>query len=192
MVSLAWFAHTWNLAERVNVAMGVRRNFSRWSKVDILLIILRLLTLQCKWTFTKRFPVSIPQRKFPMKARTPFASILKYFSSGAVGRLYEFVTKVYFQSSVTLLKWRINDVIIVNSTQMNLKCTWTINNYVFGSLICLCWLNRTHFWNLLSELFSALRLSEMLFLFINCLVSVLRALSTNKSKLRTMDRPNQD
>ena len=29
MVSLAWFAHTWKLAERVKVAMSVRRNFSR-------------------------------------------------------------------------------------------------------------------------------------------------------------------
>ena len=32
-----------------------------------------------------------------MKARAPFASILKSFSSGAV---YEFVTKMYFLSSV--------------------------------------------------------------------------------------------
>jgi len=34
---------------------------------------------------------STPQRKCPMKARAPFASILKLFSSGAV---YEFATKV--------------------------------------------------------------------------------------------------
>jgi len=33
-----------------------------------------------------------------MKVRAPFASILKYFSSGAV---YEFATKVYFLSFVT-------------------------------------------------------------------------------------------
>jgi len=33
-----------------------------------------------------------------MKARAPFTSILKPFSSGAA---YEFVTKVYFLSSVT-------------------------------------------------------------------------------------------
>jgi len=37
-------------------------------------------------------------KKFPMKARAPFASILKYFSSGAV---CEFATKLYFPSSVT-------------------------------------------------------------------------------------------
>jgi len=48
--------------------------------------------------FTKRFIASTPQRKCTMEARAPFASILKYFSIGAV---YEFVTKVYFLSSVT-------------------------------------------------------------------------------------------
>jgi len=48
--------------------------------------------------FTKRFTVSTAQRKCPMKARAPFTSILKPFSSGAA---YEFVTKVYFLSSVT-------------------------------------------------------------------------------------------
>ena len=160
---------------------GRPQKFFQGGNVDILLIILRLLTLQCKWTFTKRFPVSTPQWKFPMKARAPFASILKSFSSGAVGRLYEFATKVYFQSSATLLNWRINVVIIVNSTQMSLKWTWTISNYVCGSLIFLCWLNRTHIWNLFSELFSTLLLSEMLLLSINCQISILRALSTNRS-----------
>jgi len=48
--------------------------------------------------FTKRFTVSTSQRKCPMKARAPFASILKSFSSGAV---YEHATKVCFLSSVT-------------------------------------------------------------------------------------------
>jgi len=44
--------------------MGVRRNFSRG--IEILLIFFRLLTMQCKWTFTKRFTPSTPQRKSPM------------------------------------------------------------------------------------------------------------------------------
>jgi len=65
--------------------MGGGRNLPKGGNVDILLIILRLLALQCKWTFTKSFPVSTPQRKFPMKIRAPFASILKSFSSGAIG-----------------------------------------------------------------------------------------------------------
>jgi len=34
-------------------------------KVGILLILFRLLTMQCKWTFTKHFILSIPQRKCP-------------------------------------------------------------------------------------------------------------------------------
>ena len=34
--------------------------------VDILLIIFKLLTIQCKWTFTKRFTLSTSQRKWPM------------------------------------------------------------------------------------------------------------------------------
>jgi len=38
--------------------MGARRNFSRRGKVEILLIVLRLLMMQCKWTFTKRFTLS--------------------------------------------------------------------------------------------------------------------------------------
>jgi len=64
----------------------------------ILLILFRLLTLQCKWSFTKRFTVSILQRKCTMKVRAPVASILKSFSSRAV---YEFATRIYFLSSVT-------------------------------------------------------------------------------------------
>jgi len=79
--------------------MGARRKFSRGrGNVIILLSFFRLLTLQCKWTFTKRFTVSTTQRICPMKARAPFASILKSFASEAV---YEFATKVYFLSSVT-------------------------------------------------------------------------------------------
>jgi len=35
--------------------MGVRRNFSMGGNIDILLIVSRLLTMQCKWTFTKHF-----------------------------------------------------------------------------------------------------------------------------------------
>jgi len=34
--------------------MGVRRNFSRGAKVDILLIFFRLLAMQRKWTYTKK------------------------------------------------------------------------------------------------------------------------------------------
>jgi len=109
--------------------MGVRRKFSRQDNVGILLIFFRLLTLQCKWTFTKHFTVSTPQRKFPMKARAPFASILKSFWSGALG--YTNLTKrcAFCHLLKFLLNWRIKVVTIVNSTQMSHKWTWTINNY---------------------------------------------------------------
>jgi len=60
----------------------------------------------------------------------------------------------------------------VNSTQMSLKWTWTRCNCVCGSLINLFWLNGTHFWNLLSELFSTLRLSEILLLSMYYLTSI--------------------
>jgi len=46
--------------------MGVRRKFSRGSNVDIILILFRLLTMQCKWTFTKRVTRSSLKRKYPM------------------------------------------------------------------------------------------------------------------------------
>jgi len=41
------------------LGVGVRRNFSRGGgNVNILLILVRLLTMQCKRTFTKRFTIS--------------------------------------------------------------------------------------------------------------------------------------
>jgi len=59
-------------------------------------------------------------------------------------RLYEFATKVYFQSFLKrLLNWHTIVVIIVNSTQIGLKWTWTISNCVCGSLICAGWTELT-------------------------------------------------
>jgi len=47
--------------------MGVHRNFSRGAgKVDILLILFRLLTMQRKWTDAKRFTLSTSQITRPM------------------------------------------------------------------------------------------------------------------------------
>jgi len=57
--------------------------------------------LQCKCALTKSFPVSTTQRKFPMKARVPFAPVLKSIIFKWSCRLYEFAAKVYFRSSVT-------------------------------------------------------------------------------------------
>ena len=36
--------------------MSVRRNFSRGGNIETLLILFRLLTMQCKWTFTNLYP----------------------------------------------------------------------------------------------------------------------------------------
>ena len=153
---------------------GRLQKFFQGGNVNILLIIFRLLTLQCKWTFTKRFSVSTPQRKFPVKPRAPFASILTAFSSGAVGYTSLPQTCTFYHLLQLLLNWHINVVI---------KSLWTPHKWVWNRLelstttfavlsLDLCWLNRTHFWNLLSELFSTLRLSKILFLFINCLISI--------------------
>jgi len=93
-------------------SMGVRRNFSRGGNAEILLILFRLLTMQCKWTFTKRFTRSAP-------------------------------------------------------------------------LVCAGW---TSILNLLSELFSALPLSEMLFLFINCLISIFEHFLQLSHNIRIINR----
>jgi len=47
--------------------MGVRRNFSRVGNVKILLILIRLLIMQCKCRFTKHFTVStrLHHKKMP-------------------------------------------------------------------------------------------------------------------------------
>ena len=69
--------------------------------------------------------VSTPQRKFPVKARAPFASILKSFGSGAAG--YTNLTKkVYYLSSVTTFaelahKSRCHCEIHTNESHMDLN-----------------------------------------------------------------------
>ena len=77
-----------------------------------------------QWTFTKHFTVATPQRKFPMKARAPFASILKSFSSVAVGHMRLPQRCTFCHVLQLLLNWCINVVIIVNSTQMSLTLQW--------------------------------------------------------------------
>ena len=50
--------------KQVETSIGVRSNFSRGGgNVDTLLTIFKLLTMQCKWTFTERFILATPQRK---------------------------------------------------------------------------------------------------------------------------------
>jgi len=62
---------------------GRPHNFSQGGKVDILLIIFRFLTMQCKQTFTKRFSLSTPQRKYPMLRQKSQKSVLCSNSQGS-------------------------------------------------------------------------------------------------------------
>jgi len=50
----------------LSLTMGVRRKFSWGGNADISLILFRLLTMQRKWTYTKRLTLSTPQRKCPV------------------------------------------------------------------------------------------------------------------------------
>jgi len=73
-----------------------------------------------------------------MKARAPFSSNLKYFSSGAV---YEFATKVYFLSSVTDFA----ELAHLHTTESEMDLNYQYIRLRLSSLISLCWLNITHF-----------------------------------------------
>jgi len=55
-----------NPKQRPNAWTSAEIFLGGWDEVDISFIIFRLLTMQCKWTFTKRFILSKSQRKCPM------------------------------------------------------------------------------------------------------------------------------
>ena len=69
MVSLTWLALTSKLAERVNKSShGRLQKFSgEGCNVDILLIVFRFMTLQCKWVLTRRFTVLHHKGNAPWK-----------------------------------------------------------------------------------------------------------------------------
>jgi len=172
MISLAWFAHTWKLAERVKVAMGFRRKFSRGATSTF------CLSFSGCWRCNEngRSQNSLLFLHYKENSPRKYALHSHLFWNLFQLKLVGYTTLpqwcTFCHLLQLLLNWRINVVIIVDSKQISLKWTWTINTHVCGSLSCLCWLNRTHFWNLLSELFSTLRLSEMLLLLINCLIPI--------------------
>jgi len=141
MVSLAWLAHRSKLVERVKVAMGVAVLFKEGDNVDILLVVFRLLRLQCRWTFTKRFTVSTPQKNAPWKhvLHSQIFCFEIFFKLACV--------RVYHNGVLSIIRYSfcsigVNVVIIVNSTQTSLKWIWIniISNYLCRSLIsqCLC------------------------------------------------------
>ena len=99
--------------------------------VNVLLIIFRLLTLQCKRMFTKRFTVSTPQRKHELYSHlfwNPFQ--VELFRPTHLPQKCSFCHPLQI-----LLNWCI-------SIQLSLKWTWTINKYVCGSLTSIYWMNR--------------------------------------------------
>jgi len=64
----------------VEVAMGVAEIFPGRGQPGHFAYLFEV-AMQVENAFTKRFTVCTPQRKCPMKAHAPFASILKSFSS---------------------------------------------------------------------------------------------------------------
>jgi len=92
----------------------------------------RLRMMQCKWTFTKRFILSSPQRKFPMKARAPLA----FFWNVIQVELYSNLRKIVLFVILYSFCWIVvssNIIIIVNSRQLSLNWTWTVHNCVCGA-----------------------------------------------------------
>jgi len=75
----------------MEVAMGVRRNFPGSVQRRHFAYCFQVADVPMQMDTHKTLYCSTPQRKCPMKARAPLASVLKYFSRGAV---YEFATKV--------------------------------------------------------------------------------------------------
>jgi len=132
MVSLAWFAHTWKLAERFKVAMGVHRNFFQGGKRRHFGYHFQVADVAMQMDVYKTHSCFYTTKKIPHESTYSIRSYFETFFKWSC-RLDKFVTKVHFPSSVaTLLNWRVNVVIIVNSTQMSLQWPWT-SSYVFGS-----------------------------------------------------------
>ena len=121
-----------------------------------------------------------------MKARAPFTSILKSFRvelCTSLPQRYRLLSVIRYSF---FLNWHINVVIL-----------WTPRKWVCNGLeLSTTTFAVLSFWSelveeLTSEIFCPncfLHFAyQKCFIFINCLVSVLRALSTNKSKLRTIN-----
>jgi len=89
--------------------MGVRKNFSRRGNVDILLVVFRLVTMQCKWTFTKLFTLSKPQRKCLMSRQqsqkcASLEAIARYITIiYSIDQLQIFKTGSSFQRSIAMV-----------------------------------------------------------------------------------------
>jgi len=113
---------------QVGATSTFRLSFFRWR------------TIECKWTFTKRFTLSAPQRKFPVKTCAPFAFFEIVFRWSCI-RVCEKVVHSVILYSFFWIGVSSNIIIIVNCRQLTLNWTWTIHNCVCGAHISLCGLN---------------------------------------------------
>jgi len=136
MVSLAWLAHSSKLVESGHAhpqkfLQGVKRRHFAYH--------FQVADIAMQTDVPKRFTVSTPQRKCPMKARALFAPILKSFSSGAVAyRPTNLPQKCTFCHPLQIL---LNRRIF---TQLSLK--WlelSINTFAVLSLVFTGWTELT-------------------------------------------------
>jgi len=85
--------------------MDIRRNFSRGDNIGILLILFRLLTIQCRWMFPKCFTHSTQQRKCHMlwqeSQKLHFVGSNAYFSLMPLFMQHENYMGWYYQQSLS-------------------------------------------------------------------------------------------
>ena len=86
VAALSWLVMDW-------LSWASAEIFPKGATSTFRLSFFRLRKAQCKWTFTKRFTFSRPQRQFPMKAITPFAFVwnsiqVELYSCLRIGRTF--------------------------------------------------------------------------------------------------------
>jgi len=115
--------------------MGIRRNFARGYNVGILLILFRLLTIQCRWRFTKRFTLSTSQKNFicygkSHKNCTSLAAA--YFSFMPLLTQYENYMPSRYQQSLSRC------IYCHTCLQTTIKCTKTFATVTWSEPLNIC------------------------------------------------------
>ena len=84
------------------------------------------------------------------------------------------------------------EILLILYRLLTMQCKWSFTKrfrpILSTPLVCAGW---TSILKLLSEIFSTPRLSKMIFLFMNCLLSIFWAFSTNKSSFKNNHRLEQ-
>ena len=127
--------------------MGLPIKFSRWGKVDILLILFRLLTAQCNRTFTKRITLPTPQRKCPYVTATVTISALRWGSNASFSPMLLFTQ--YETTWLTAISTRqsLSPCITCQRCQCVTKRLWNYRNLKWtseDSLPCYCYTIKTN------------------------------------------------